>query len=268
MPWKEKPFGWGIEQSGSQFLASDATVLALNQVKEVIDSGASIGHVVFETDTIEPPSIDLAIQLMLDSAHSKLRFDRIAASVPSPDPRKSMASDPLWKYRFGKPRAVQVISWGNVFRVCSEVALRRLSCDENWELSRKRSCEFSADQIRPMLEVMVNPPAVEGDFDSPEWLRRIQLTAAQFATSIEIDHGVTIADSRVADVTRGALDWTIDAALVALAQRVKTEPALSNSVCELARSVLARVPAAGSWSCRSVAMGVISVLNSTNGSEK
>ncbi len=262
MPWKEKPFGWGKSQAAETLfpMASDATVKALGEVRSVIESNASIGQIVFKVDTIEAPSVGLAIQLMLDQANSKLKFTRVADSVPSPDPRKSTASNPLWKYRFGKPRPTVAKPSVDIGMMCSELALQSRDCDDSWTRARKRSKDFTLDQIPKLLALMVHPPAIEGDFDSATWLRRVQLAAAQIATCVEMNQEVSIADSQVADITLGPLDWSIDSALVALTQRANSETQLSGSVCGLAKNLLDRVPAKGTWSCREVAVGVMSHL--------
>lgn len=265
MPWKDRPFGWGkADPKPPSFpVTREATVEALQEVETLIASGASIGHVVFKTDTLEPPSVELAIQLMLDRAGSKLKFKRVASSVPSPDPRKSTASYPLWKFRFGKPRPVSLKSDTKVEAVCREIVV---AGKDGWEDAQKRSAEFSAKQIGSILGVMVSPPRIDAhdECDPSQWLRRVQVAAAQLAISIEMDQGISIADSRVADVVLGPLDWTIDAALVALAQRAKSQPEVSAAVCELARKLLIRTPSAGSWSCRGVAEEVVFALEKAN----
>jgi hypothetical protein len=262
MPWKDKPFGWGKSQTGETLfpMAGDATAKVLDEVRSVIERGASIGQVVFKVDTIESPSVELAIQLMLDQSNSKLKFTRVADSIPSPDPRKSSASHPLWKFRFGKPHPTLASPSVDFGRMCAELAFQSRDCDDSWERARRRSKDFTVDQIPKLLALMVHPPAIEGEFDSSTWLRRVQLAAAQLATCVEMNQEVSVADSRVADIILGPLDWSIDSALVALAQRARQESELSGSVCGLAKALLARVPAKGTWTCRDVAVSVMSHL--------
>jgi len=262
MPWKKKPFGWGRAQLGLSMFpkASDATVESLSEVQAFIDSGAPVGHVVFKVETFEPPSVELAIQLMLDRAKSKLSYERIATSVPSPDPRKSRASYPVWKFRFGQSRPALAKPADDIGRLCAEVVRESRDCFDSWDRARERSSDLAVSEVESLLAVMVYPPAIEGEYEPADWLRRVQLAAAQLATFVEMNQEVMIAESRVADVMRGPLDWSIDAALFALAQRAEKETQHADSVYELARKLLTRVPIKGTWSCREVAVGVMSSL--------
>ena len=105
MPWKQKPFGWGKALSGEALFppVQGATVAVLKQVREIVRADKSIQGITFKVDTLEPPSVELAIQAMLDRANSTLTFQCVAASVPEPDPRSSKANRPLWIFDGSKP---------------------------------------------------------------------------------------------------------------------------------------------------------------------
>ena len=263
MPWKQKPFGWGKALSGESLFppVQGATVAVLNRVKEIVREDPSIDGITFNVDSLEPPSVGLAIQTMLDNAKSTLSFECVASSVPEPDPRSSTARRPLWKYSGNLPVVAVPEPAKGQMQDCAEIVSKSKDCFESWDFAKERSPLFGVDQVDFFLAVMVFPPANPSEFEATEWVRRIQLTAAQLAVNIEKLNGVTIADSRVADMTNGPLDWTIDSAMVALAQRVTEECELVGEVREIVKRVAARVPADGTWSCGAVADGVLKYLD-------
>ena len=131
-------------------------------------------------------------------------------------------------------------------------------CVDSWKESLAVSS--NASNIDSILAVMVYPPPVADDFLPTQWLRKIQLVAAQWAVRIEQRLGVSILNSKVADVTRGPIDWSIDAALVALAQWAEEEASLIAEVVSLATEVVERIPDQGTWSTKAVAESVLRYL--------
>ncbi|QEG23182.1 hypothetical protein [Mariniblastus fucicola] len=264
MPWKQKPFGWGKALSGESLFppVKDATVAVLKQVKEIIDADHSIEKIIFNVDTLEPPSVGIAIQLMLDKAENKLEFETVSAAIPEPDPRSSTATNPLWELSDDSLVPIADDPKLAIKLACADVVASSKDCLQSWERAVALSEQFDLEQVDSLLAVMLFPPPVEAGFSSTEWVRRIQLAAAQLAVNLERMNAVSLQDSKVADVTRGPLDWTTDSAMVALAQRANMERQLVGDVCELAQNVMERVPDEGTWSCREVASGVIAYLES------
>lgn len=263
MPWKKKPFGWGKLLSGASLFppVQDATVAVLNQVNDLIREDASIQGITFRVDTLEPPSVELAIQSMLDRANSKLSFECVPDSIPDPDPRTSSAINPLWKYSKNKPVPAFAQPVDEFAKACATIVTSSKDCVDSWQRAKERSPDFTVDQVESLLAVMVFPSPVETGFESTEWVRRNQLAAAQLATNVEKLNGVRIADSKVVDIINGPLDWSTDSAMVALAQRVSEEFELIDEVRSIVHRTSARVPAGGTWSCSAVAKGVLKFLD-------
>jgi hypothetical protein len=265
MPWKQKPFGWGnsLSQCILALESTDATIEALKSVKQAVDLGdEKIRFVEFETETLEPPSIDNVIRLFLDQEKRPIQFKRKARSIPDPDPRVSHARHPLWKFRFGKPIPVNhAISSAEVV-TCIEIAEATAGIEESWTSAKLAAKQLKNDSVASLLGVSVQPPAPRNGSLVWHWLRRIQLASAQIALAIECDNGVDIENSRVTDVTKGPLDWCIDAALIALAQKATEDRSFVPAVCSIADEVLQRVPSQGSWSCGVVASAVLHSLES------
>ena len=263
MPWKKKPFGWGKAFSGEALFPAvqGATVAVLNQVKDLVREDASIRGITFKVNTLEPPSVELAIQSMLDEAKSSLDFECVASSIPKPDPRESFAKRPLWKFSGNKSAAAVPKPDDGLMNRVADVVRSSRDCLESWTCAKERSTEFTVDQVEPLLSVMVFPPPNPSDLEATQWVRRTQLAAAQLATNVEKFHGVSIADSKVGDVINGPLDWIVDSAMVALAQRAKEEDELIDEVRSIVQRVATRVPSDGTWSCSTVAKSVLKYLD-------
>jgi hypothetical protein len=262
MPWKHKPFGWGNVFAGEALFpdVQGATVAVLDEVSELIASDSSINEIIFSVDNVEPPSVELAIQLMLDQSNSSLKFECISDSEPTPDPRTSSAARPLWGFKRGKPFPAVPKPTEKAEHMCSQLARVSVDCADSWRLAKVEAATLGKVDIESLLSVMVFPPPVESDFTSTDWIRRVQLAAAQLAVCLEQAEGVSLSNSKVADVLNGPLDWSIDSAMVALAQRASEETDLIDQICDLVQSVLLRIPDKGTWSCRDVGKSVLRFL--------
>lgn len=262
MPWKEKPFGWGKEFAGEALFprVKGATVAVLDQVSDAIRQDASISEIVFRLDHIEPPSVELAIQLMLDQVNCKLRFSCVSERQLGPDPRESSASHSLWQFVRDKAKPAVDEPSPEFKKACAEIAIASSDCVDSWSRARKYVKSNSISEVGSCIAAMVYPPAIDADFSPVDWVRRIQLAAAQLAVAVEQLNDVPIADSRIADLSRGPIDWSVDAAMVALAQRARETPALIPDVSNVVQDVLARIPDKGSWSSDDVGRSVLRFL--------
>jgi len=271
MPWKHKPFGWGktLLDAALDPSTASATVAVLEQVRSAVKDDRNIGELVFHLDNPEPPSVQLAIQLMLDQENSKLKFSLTSGSGKRSDVPANFALRPLWKTVRSNQIPAVAKPAAAVKKACAGMAIQSLDSVSNWDRARDEVVSNSIQDVDSILAVMVFPPAVAGDCSPTQWLRHVQLVAAQWAVGLERLDGVSIANSKVADLTRGPIDWSTDAALVALAQRASEEKELIDEVRELTRAVMARVPEKGAWSTPAVGQSVLRYLelasNATDG---
>jgi hypothetical protein len=256
MPWKGKLFGWGKPKPFLGFLplAGDATAVALSQLKEPILENRAGNSMTLSLEQLEAPSVDVAIRLMLEQCNRKLKFMRRFAKVPQPDPRKTKANFRLWKYRLGRPYAAVSKPPGILVEMSADIASADWDYAKNWEMARLLSVSIRAEDVKALLSVMVHPPAVRSDSDPCVWLQRIQIAAAQLAVWAEMKNNVPVEESLVAKILQGPLDWSVDAAAIALVQRANEEPESVLSVVKLLKELLDRIPGEGYWSCRETAV--------------
>ena len=252
MLWIRKLFGWGSPKPYLEFLPepNDASVNALRDLIGHLESGELNGGEIESTlNYIESPSTQLAIKLQFDAYDSSAKFKLNFDVVPEPDPRESTAQFPLWKYNFKTASpAVPRPSCSSVSAV-AELAGHPYDYLQNWNQAATMAAGFQPESIRDILAVMVHPPQVFRGVPAWVWLPRVQLAAAQLVAQIEMAHGFSISNSFLADVTMGPIDWTIDAAVIALVQRARSEPEICEDVRSLFAALAHRIPWEGYWSC-------------------
>ncbi|MFO0940001.1 MAG: hypothetical protein U0930_04475 [Pirellulales bacterium] len=266
MPWKGKPFGWGQPVPYLSFLpeAEEASINILRQLAENLADGQELngGSIKVTVSFIEPPSIDLATDLFLKSLGLQLTINRTVSKVPKPDPRKSKAKFPLWKYgMFSKQAKPAVVAPDNrLISACAELASQPYDFDGNWLAAELISKQFAIDAIKPMLAVMVHPPLVRNGTPAWVWVQRVQLAAAQCVACIEMQRSVRIENSILIDVLQGPIDWVIDAAMIALMQRARKENLDSEWLGHQFFNLMNRLPTSGYWSSLKVALHCVLLL--------
>ena len=256
-----EPFYWGEKLVGEALYPSveGATAMILEELRTVIRSDDTIDELVFRRDHPEPPSVQLAIELMLAQENRQLKC-RFEGDEQHFSGATFAAVRPLWE--ICERRLVPAVDEpaSAIKATCSDIVTRSDDCVDSWKEAASLVDSNNTADIDSILAVMVYPPPVAGELTPTAWLRQIQLAAAQWAVRIEHRDGVSVRDSKVADLTRGPIDWSIDAALVALAQRAAEETDLITEVTALATEVIQRIPKEGTWSTKAVCQSVLRYL--------
>ncbi|MHC4398525.1 MAG: hypothetical protein ACYTG0_02480 [Planctomycetota bacterium] len=131
----------------------------------------------------------------------------------------------------------------------AELASQHYDYERNWRQAESAAARFQLRAVKDVLAVMVYPPPVRSAIPAWVWLPRVQLAAAQLVARIETAHGIPVRESSLADVVMGPIDWTIDAAVLALTHRARSDPKSSAEVRSLFAALLDRIPSEGYWSC-------------------
>lgn len=251
MPWKGQPFGWGAAKPYLDFLpeAQDASINAMRKIAEHLrEDEIDDGKIKIAVNLIEPPSVDLASRLMFQAYNKNMKLVRTIGGIPKPDPRKSLAKFQLWKYRFKKARPAVPVPPLDISQKCARLAAESYNYERNWRQAAFLARTMSLDQIPNILAVMVHPPRVENGSEAWTWLQRIQLAAAQIVANIELLKQVNVTDSALVQVLKGPVDWTMDAAAIALTQRARQQPECAEAVVSVLAALVRRLPTAGYWS--------------------
>jgi hypothetical protein len=253
MPWKGKPFGWGVPQPYIGYLPepTDATVNMLRQVSANVaqnDDMQEGGSIKIKVNYLEVPSVFLAIDLQFRALNVPMRVIVKTGKVPKPDPRKpgGRVKHLLWKYRFktAKP-ALAPPSDGRIVETVAELALQPYDYQANWDQARSAARHLQADSVRDILATMVHPPPIQDGSPSWVWLPRVQLAAAQLSAHLDRGWNGSIRKQALLDVAAGPIDWTTEAAIVAVAQLARDTKEAAADVRGLFAQLLERAPREG-----------------------
>lgn len=252
MPWNGKPFGWGAPVAYLGYLPEpeEAGINILRQMHDMLFNGDGIGGstIKITINYLEAPSVRLATDLFLRANNLKLKVQCVVEAVPKPDPRKSKAKKYLWKYWFKEAKPAVAAPSDQFMKACASLASRDYSYQQNWQDAKALAQKAKPELIWQILAVMVHPPLPPRDTPAWIWLPRIQLAAAQWVANIEILNNIPIEQSALVEVARGPIDWTIDAAVIALTQRQRESNSNSDWLCGLCFDVIERLPREGYWS--------------------
>ena len=252
MVWKGKQFGWGVATPYLTYLpdAVDASINVLREIKSYFESGEDLGSSLdISLNLLEPPSVELATNLMLRVFQSDMKIVRKIERIPKPDPRKSKSNIKLWKYwRKSASPALRCPS-ENIRKTCARLAAQKYDYESNWQVAGQLSAKGTPALIPEILAVMVYPPDVHSkDVEPWTWLQRIQLAAAQLVAQIESRHQIPLDQSALTDLLRGTIDWTMDAAVVAQVQRIRMDGLDGTWFAGQLFDLVERLPKEGYWS--------------------
>jgi len=226
----------------------DATVNALRQIYQEMghttEGGLQVG-----VSHLEAPSVRLAIALMTQGGTDLAGVSYSFSAVPSPDPRKPRrpVEVELWRYDASGELPGQVVGPGDpeVRQRVEAIAGAGYFLPRWWRQAGELGRELGEPAVPSLLGSMVHPgPPPEG-MPGYVWIQRLQLAAA--LTLAQIDSGWTGSRRRslLLSLANGVMDWTVDAAVVALTEVALDEPASLPEIAELFVTLLHDIPDQG-----------------------
>jgi tetratricopeptide (TPR) repeat protein len=192
---------------------------------------------------LEPPSNYLCFDWM----------HRINIKVPdaqNPDPRlpRGRVDYLLWRYEGDTPRVALPAPAPDVSGGVAGLATQNYRLEAWWGLARKLARQLGPGAARDLLATMVHPPGA-GRMERPAaWVYRVQVAAA--LTLAHLDSGWEESERRRAllSLANGPMDWTVDAALVALSALARDEEDAAPEILRLFCALRDDTPADGTFS--------------------
>jgi tetratricopeptide (TPR) repeat protein len=230
--------------------ASEASANALRQFIENLKSTRSgsspdsSGMKSMTVSALEAPSCFMSINLQLASLGlSPLQEIKVTA-VQTPDPREPLAAVKhlLWRYEGTNPIPVQRACTDNVREAVTKLASRSYNYRLNWIESKKVALELKPEHLDSLLGIMVCPPPLPEGTDALQWVQRLQLAAAYLLANIDSGWQGSARREVLLDIARGPVDWTVEAAVIALTRVAQEEQSAREETCDLFVSLLKRVP--------------------------
>lgn len=229
----------------------DATANVVRQVWT--QSGAQGGSKLtrMSVTSLEGPSNRLALALLCGSDDPGAVPYEFGA-VPTPDPRRPRrpVRDVLWIYQGPEQREVTRAAarpGERVQRVVSAIATSTYFLPRWWDAARSAGPSLGPTLAEDLLGAMVHPPPLPpgSALDPVEWIFRHQLAAALVLA--HVDEGWERSRRREAllSLVDGAMDWTVDAAILALRELALDEPEVLPEVEQRLWELLREVPKPG-----------------------
>ena len=202
---------------------------------------------ILDVGSLEAPSLLLAFAKQMESMGIDCRLQFNVRDLPSPDPRKPMTrvQHLLWRYEgtiaepgLSRPRE-------DVARAVARLAREPFEPERNWRMAWVVAESLGTEASRDALAVMVHPPAIQGGVTSLVWVPRVQLVAAQVLAQIDSGWKGSLSRDILFDVARGPMDWTTNAAIIALRQVACEAPSTVDDIRGLFHELLEHAPVRG-----------------------
>jgi tetratricopeptide (TPR) repeat protein len=251
----------GLPYIGFLPQAQEATLGILRQITELAKSpeGAPRGSCRVTLNAIEAPSSRLACSLGIAALGIDLDIPFAITNIQTPDPRlpRRPVQYQVWKYREQRklpgpttlttdPIAAVPEPSPVVTAAVAEIA--RSPYDRPaWLAAAADLVLRTKPRIDDLLGVCAFPPNLPAGVDAAIWLQRAQVVAALAIAKFdpEVPWPSSKRKQALFDLACGPMDWTVDAAIIALTALAQIEPQISEELVELFLDLVKNQPRPG-----------------------
>ncbi len=240
----------------------EATLGILGQIMSLVEEGpdkAPTGEARVALTALEAPSARLAVDLQLAALGVDLRV-RYEPRLQSPDPRlpRGEVKYRAWTYREERkllggrrlttepvpavpepPRAVAAAVAG--------IAARWFERADWYDRAAEAARQLFPLKPEGVIGAMVHPPEMPEGRYAPVWVQQVQVAAALVLANLdpEVPWPHSLRRAALLDLARGPLDWTVTAAVVALAEAAQREEGVTADALPLFVELLRDPPRPG-----------------------
>jgi tetratricopeptide (TPR) repeat protein len=178
------------------------------------------------------------------------RLDVTVARIQKPDPRlpRGRVDYLLWNYEGTRPRVAVAPPAPAVAHEVADLAAQPYRLDAWWGHARRLARQFGPARADDLLATMVYPPGVARVDRPAAWVYRVQAAAALVLAHLDGGWEDSVRRKALLALANGPMDWTVDAALVALASLARDEEDAAEEVARLFRELRAGAAADGTVS--------------------
>jgi hypothetical protein len=236
---------------------SDATINTLRQVADEFrkkkqnprpPKDNKQDHFKLTLSSLESPSARLSLDLFLMDTVS-LKGTVSVLDVPSPDPRlpHGEVDFVLWRYEGNDPEPAMAPPSEVVASQVASIASTPHTLSQYAVDVRQLAASLGGDHLNDLLGVMVHPPACPADIEIWNWIHRLQVVAALTVANLNADEPWLTSLRRRAlySLVRGPMDWTVEAALIALSYAGRSDPSIVPDIASIWLETLESMPGSG-----------------------
>ncbi len=224
-----------------------AAMAVLNQVRgnPKADGGAAKLTVTHP----ESPSVTVAFELAIKLMGKDIGWELEVEKVQQPDPRvpKAQVDFALWTYDGDTPkRNTGGPADGRASEPISRIAAEPFH-PEFWDPpARDTAARMGPAWLNALLCVLVDPPPPPDDSWNPMvWVQRIQIATALVISHLDDGWEASTRRRALFSLSMGPVDWTTDAAIIALAWRAREDNTIRADVEGLYRWLESQIPKEG-----------------------
>lgn len=202
---------------------------------EHLERTGSTGIKGLSTSSLEAPSVHLCFRMGLGK---DIHIDVPGLQEPDPTIPRAPVKYLLWKYE----GELDPVPQGNppsegVARAVAAIAAQPFERERWWAAAHETSLALGPSALPEVLALMVHPtPAAKG-IPVSIWIHRLQFAAAFVAAHLSWKD--------LLDVARGPMDWTVEAAAVALARLAIERQEAREEILGVLRDLVTTVPRPG-----------------------
>lgn len=203
--------------------------------------GANGDSVTMAVSHIESPSVQTAWRLRMAELGITLTLRTFFEAIQTPDPRapKGQVDFVLWTYAgttaqpaigAPDPRAAQAVA---------AIAAQRYHLPSWGDAAVTTAQQMGDGWAQHLLATMLHPPAAPEHVHPLDWVPRVQVAAALILAFTPSGHRV------LQSLALGPVDWCVDAAIVALGELARRNPAAWPSIEPLFAYLRGQIPKEG-----------------------
>jgi tetratricopeptide (TPR) repeat protein len=198
-------------------------------------------------NAIESPSSRLAMDIYLKEQFGKNDLTVEVQQIQTPDPRiaRSSVDYLLWEYQENNPKRSISPPSTQVSELIAYLASRHYYLPDWLKETRLIASRLDSDKLVELLGVMVHPPQRPPEIKIWDWIQRVQVAAAFTIAYLDEGWHNSLRKRVLFSLLLGPMDWTVEAAVVALTQIALEEESAAPEILHLFINLLNSVPKPG-----------------------
>jgi tetratricopeptide (TPR) repeat protein len=209
------------------------TEATINIMKKVVTEGLQVQNI--GTSSLEAPSVHLCLRMSLGK---DIHISIPALQKPDPTVPRRPVKHLLWKYDANlDPQPQGPPPQQSVATAIASIAAQSYDRESWWSAAHATASDLGPAAVPAVLGVMVHPPPAPKGAPSWIWIHQVQFAAAFVAAHQSWKD--------LLDVARGPMDWTVEAAVVALARVAIERREAQEEVLALCRELGSSIPRPG-----------------------
>lgn len=210
---------------------------------------------------LEAPSAITAVRMFLDDNYRAVLNVEVA-DLQTPDPRypRGNVDFVLWRYNNTDPEPAVAPPADRVAKAVADMAALPYSLQGWWDQAQTIAQVIGVASLNDLLGVMVHPPVQprpkgslmgrllnrpETTFAIWDWMHRVQVAAAFTIACLDSGWNESTRKRALFSLARGPMDWTVEAAIIALTKIGLDSPIARSDIFALFAELLDNIPRGG-----------------------